>query len=277
MIPLPQMSFNRTPVTLIVTALAAALEIASTVNPELRDHYYMTLKLGMLSPIWSGEVWRPFTTCLLHGNLVHAAFNIYWTLIFGQVLETRLGPWRYLFLFALLGYVSSLVQFLVSNLNTPLDGQAGLVGLSGILYGLFGILWVGRRWREEYWNVCNNDTVRLLIIWFFLCIAMTHFNVMRVGNVAHGTGLAFGCLYGLVMYDLPHRVPWAVLAVLSSLIVLATLIGCPGHGLYEKHKRNELLRQNAAAKSTWKRQPSWHADNTDQPARHNKDPHPQTT
>ena len=39
-------------------------------RPELRDYYQTDLKLGMLSAIWNGEVWRPLTSSLLHVNLI---------------------------------------------------------------------------------------------------------------------------------------------------------------------------------------------------------------
>lgn len=243
MVPFPQLNFRRTPVTLIVAGVAVALEVVCTLDEARRGFYYMEMKMGLLSLIWSGEIWRPFTSALLHGSILHAAFNVYMTVLFGQVLESRLGPWRYLGVFVLLGYVSNLPQFLLTNLNTPLDGQAGCVGLSGILYGLFGILWVGRRWRPEFRAVCNNDTVRVLVFWFFFCIVLTQLNLMSIGNVAHGAGLVFGVIYGFAMFADKRRVLWTALAAVATVLVLGTMIACPGHGLYKRHKEQELHRR----------------------------------
>ena len=103
--PFPELNFRRTPVTLTIAALAVAIEFVSMLDPSRRELYAVGYKMGMLSTIWSGEIWRPFTTTLLHGSPLHAAFNVYWLLIFGQALEPRLGSWRYLGIFVLLGYV----------------------------------------------------------------------------------------------------------------------------------------------------------------------------
>ena len=122
MLPRPEIDFQRTPVTLIIAAVAVALEVVCTIDEPRRDLFYNTYGLGILSSIWSGQVWRPFTTCILHGSLIHVAFNAYWMLIFGLVLEPRFGSLRYLGLLVLLGYLSIMPHFLLSNLDTPLEG-----------------------------------------------------------------------------------------------------------------------------------------------------------
>lgn len=236
MIPRPQIDFQRTPVTLIVAAVAVALELACTLRPELREYYQRDLKLGMLSTIWSGEVWRPLTSSLLHVNLMHAAFNVYWLVTFGTVLEPYFGSYRYLGLLVLLAYVSAMPQFLLSNLDTPLDAQRTAVGLSGVGYGLFGLLWVGRRWRTDFRDVCNDDTVRLFVLWFFLCVALTYLHLMPVGNVAHGAGLLFGALYAAAAFARRRRWLWITAATVASLLMLATVIAAPGFPIYEKEK-----------------------------------------
>ena len=244
MLPKPEINFQRTPVTLIIAAVAVALELVSFIDPDHREFFASTCRLGMLSPIWSGELWRPFTSCILHGSPIHVAFNAYWVLIFGSALEPRFGSLRYLGLFVLLGYVSMMPEFLLSNLDTPLDEQAGGVGLSGIVYGLFGLLWMGRRWRPEFEAVCNNDTVNLLIAWFFICIVLTRLEMLRIANIAHGAGAIFGVLYGLALYDTRLRKRWIAAAGAATLLVLATVIACPGHPLYEKKMRKrERIRQ----------------------------------
>lgn len=242
MIPRPEIDFQRTPVTLIVAGVVVAMELAAQIRPELRILYADNLKLGMLSPVWSGEIWRPVTSTLPHANLFHAAFNVYWLVIFGSVLERHFGWARYLGLLVLLAYVSMMPDFLLSNLDTPLNKQVAGTGFSGVGYGLFGLLWVGRRWRPEFHDACNDDTVRLLIFWFFFCIVLTHLEIMPVANVAHGAGWAFGSLYGMALFSRRRRRVWLAAAVVASLLVLATVIAAPGHPLYERHRINEQRR-----------------------------------
>lgn len=242
MLPIPEINFRRTPVTLLLAAVAAAVELVCTFDPERREVYYMTWKLGMLSTIWSGELWRPFTTSLLHGSVVHAAFNIYWLITFGRVLEPFFGSFRYLLAIVLLSFVSMVPSFLVSNWDAPLDGQHAIVGLSGVVYGLFGILWAGRRHRRDFEAVCGQDVVRVFVVWFFLCIGLTYMNLMPVANVAHGMGCAVGVLYGLALLEPARRWAWRSLAVLATLLLLFPSIAAPGHPLYAKYVKNEQIR-----------------------------------
>ncbi len=243
MLPQPQLDFRRTPVTLIIAAVAVAVELVCTFDPARRSALANDGGLGILSLIWSGQLWRPFTTTLLHGNLFHVAFNVYWLLIFGRLLEPRFGSFRFLGMLVLLGYVSTMPQFLFSNIDTQLDQQQGCVGLSGIGYGLFGLLFVGRRWRAEFRHVCNDDIARLFVIWFFVCIVLTQTGALPVANIAHGAGLAFGALCAMALYSPRNRKAWIAVSVAVSVVVLSTVIACPNHPLYEKHKEVKQIRQ----------------------------------
>jgi len=240
MLPLPELDFRRTPVTLIIAAVAVALEVVCSLD-EARRLYYYNAAFGILPSIWSGQGWRPFTTALMHGSWRHALFNVTMFVTFGSVLEVRFGSFRFLGGVVLLGYLTMLPQFLVSTYDgSPLPM---IVGLSGILYGLFGILLVGRRWHSDLAVVCDTNTVQFLIFWFFLCVVLTHFGILPVANTAHGAGLLFGVLFGLAIFGTPRRILWRVLAAVSTFVVLATLVICPGHPWYERVKQKKQLQQ----------------------------------
>jgi len=242
--PLVELNFRRAPVTLIVAAVAVALEIVCTINEEQRfDTYYRLL--GILPLIWVWEWWRPFTTTLLHGNLLHAGFNVYWLVRFGSALEARFGPLRYLGLLVLFGNTAILPQFIVTNYNQlPV---VPIVGLSGTVYGLFGILVIGRRYHRELDAVCDAATVQFLFFWLLFCVLLTHFKVLPVANTAHVSGLVFGLLYGLAAFDVKRRIRWAALASAATLLVLATLIACPGHAGYEAVKQQRMFLKQIRA------------------------------
>ena len=247
MLPLPELDFRRTPVTLIIAAVAVALEVVCTLDEVAHDFdQARRLQLynemfGILPRIWTGQVWRPFTSTLLHGGFFHAAFNLYWLLKFGTVLELRFGSYRTLGLIVLFGYVTMLPQFVVSNFALldydallpafirerfiPQPGPLVAVwGLSGVIYGLFGILLIGRRWHRDLEAVCDSGTVRLLLFWFVLCFALTYAGMLPVANIAHGAGLAFGVLYGMAIFAPKARIRWMVGATLATLAVLALMI-----------------------------------------------------
>lgn len=232
MLATPDINFRRTPVTLIVTALALALEVVCTLKPEMRMSYYNEFKLGVWWQIWEGEIWRPFTTTVLHGGLLHAIFNIYWMAIFGPAIENLIGPLRTLALIVVLATVSSLAELLIpSYFGFEFPGS---VGLSGVVYGLFGICWMGSRHRTEFFVICNPQTVQILLAWLVLCIPLTALNILSVANIAHGAGLLMGVLVGLAFFETRRRWLWASLAGIIALAAFASMIGFPTHPMYER-------------------------------------------
>ena len=134
------------------------------------------------------QPWRLFSSCLLHGGVLHLGFNLYWTWRFGQILEPILGLVPMIVVCVLLGAGSSGAQWAFSGPS---------VGLSGIGYGLFGMLWTMHRYAPNYRGVMDNRTAEMFALWFFLCIAFSYFDVLPIANVAHGAGALLGALFGL--------------------------------------------------------------------------------
>ena len=70
-------------------------------------------------------------------------------------------------------------------------------GMSGVLYGLFGYLWMKSRYQPALGLSLNPRIVVLLIAWLFLCMT----GVMgSVANTAHLAGLLVGVVIGVA----PH-------------------------------------------------------------------------
>ena len=83
-------------------------------------------------PLWSLVV-APFTYALLHGGIGHLLLNGVMLAVMGQVLERRLGPARFLLLFAAGAAGGALAHVLIGGFpQTPLVGaSAGVGGLYG--------------------------------------------------------------------------------------------------------------------------------------------------
>src|SRR6187431_1117301 len=69
------------------------------------------------------EPWRLLTSALLHGDIVHLVFNVYWLWVFGTLLEAELGAAWLVGLMVTFAALSGSAQFAVG---------AGGIGLSGI-------------------------------------------------------------------------------------------------------------------------------------------------
>ena len=104
-----------------------------------------------LWPLGSGFApWQLLTYALLHGGLLHLAFNMYGLWMFGSELERLWGPRRLLQYYVVSVLVAGAVQLLVAS-DAPVPYPT--VGASG---GLFGLL-IG------YAMLFPNRTIMLLI------------------------------------------------------------------------------------------------------------------
>jgi membrane associated rhomboid family serine protease len=226
MLYFPPIDFRRTPVTLVVFAASLALAIVCEFDKSAEETYFERLRIW--PTIWAGDIWRPVTTTLLHGNLFpHALFNLYFLLYFGVALEERIGPPRMAGLLMLLASISSLAEYVLLPL---LFGRIGTnVGLSGVVYGLFGLFWIGSRYRTEFALICPPQLVQWMLFWLVLCFVLTQFHVLHIANIAHAAGLGMGMLVGLAMFDVRRRAQWIAAVCANSGAVLATLVICPWH------------------------------------------------
>lgn len=176
------------PPLLPVTTLVVVASAVATVVAWLDLPFVLVLAPGPLS-----EPWRVVTAALLHGDVLHLVFNLLWTWQLGTLIERHLGSVVTLLLFAVLITVSGIAQLL-------LDGPG--IGLSGMVYGLFGLLWVARRRGLPLGYALSDSIVRLFVAWFFIAILLDYLGMMRIGNVAHGSGAIAGAILGLL---LPRR------------------------------------------------------------------------
>jgi membrane associated rhomboid family serine protease len=180
-----------------------------------------------------GELWRLVTSILPHTGFLHLAFNLYWLWIFGTLLEETLGHFRTAALILLFAIGSGAWEFAFAS---------GGVGLSGVGYGLFGLLWMLSRYDERFKEAIDAKTVQLFVGWFFLCVIATYTGIMPVGNIAHGAGAVLGILTGLAIARVDSRALFAagLGAVLVTGVWGATLgrprINLSKSGGYEEAK-----------------------------------------
>ena len=85
------------------------------------------------------------------------------------------------------------------DFQTWLALALGGVGLSGVCYGLFGLLLVLSRHDIRFRDAVDQKVIWLFVLWFFFCIAMTVMHVLPMGNIAHGTGAVLGILTGIAI------------------------------------------------------------------------------
>jgi membrane associated rhomboid family serine protease len=176
-------------------------------------------RFEMAPTAFHGEPWRLLTSALPHLDVFHLAFNVYWLWVFGTLLEEVLGHARLLALIVVLAAGSAAAEYAVT---------VGGLGLSGVGYGLFGMLWVLSSRDRRFAGAVDARTAQLFGVWFVLCIAATYLKVWAIANVAHGIGAVLGALVALAMsaQGIPRRVAAAAggVAVLAASFVGAAAL-----------------------------------------------------
>jgi GlpG protein len=139
-----------------------------------------------LLDIQKGELWRLVSPIFLHFGPLHILFNCIMTYQLGGAIEINRGSLKLAAMVILIAVPSNLAQYWFSG---PMFG-----GLSGVVYGLFGYMWMKSLYDPQSSFFIPPNMVIILIGWFLLCIAGV---VGNVANYAHGFGLGTGIVIGL--------------------------------------------------------------------------------
>jgi hypothetical protein len=148
-------------------------------------------------------------------------------------VEAWMGSLRYAGFIVLVAAGSSATSFLASEHG---------IGLSGVVYALFGLLYALRRDKGFAAEQVHPQIVRLFVGWFFLCILLTYTNIMPIGNVAHGAGAVLGWLVGKSLLVRQGIAALAAVSVLVLAMVAATQ-HMPWNGEYAWDRATQYAKQ----------------------------------
>ena len=154
-----------------------------------RVHYGdVTIKLEKIRQF---EVWRIVTPIFLHADSLHILMNMWMLFILGGQVERLKGARKYLAIIFATAVISNLFQSLMPD---EYGGGPFGRGMSGVVYGVFGYIWM-KVWYDRQDGFQMSDmTIIFLMGWFFLCMTGM---VGNIGNWAHGAGLVSGMLIAL--------------------------------------------------------------------------------
>lgn len=179
---------------------------------------------------WPARPWTLVTSALIHGHLLHLFFNLMLLWQLGRLVELIWGTLRTaLFLLCLLAGTSA-AQWALSGPS---------IGLSGVVYGLFGLLWAVDRWQEDKQGLMPPSTANLLWGWLVLCIVLTEAGLLRVANVAHASGALLGASLGWSLSRPRDQRGWRWF-LFPALVLLMTLAGLFGRPLLNRSESRAL-------------------------------------
>jgi GlpG protein len=139
----------------------------------------------ILPEVMRGQVWRLVTPIFIHFDPLHILFNMLWLRDLGSMIEGRQSSWQLAILVVVIAVCSNLGQFFYAG---PVFG-----GMSGVVYGLLGYIWLRGKFDPASGLYLHPATVTMMIIWFFACFTPL---IPHVANATHAVGLVMGMAWG---------------------------------------------------------------------------------
>jgi GlpG protein len=150
---------------------------------------------SMSAILLNGQLWRLVTPIFLHFSVLHILFNMMWLRNLGRSIEFSRGTRRFIVLVLCLAIISNIGQYwwVMTFYKFPPHVPAKFGGMSGVVFGLIGYLWIKGRTQPHQGLGIPNDQLVWAILWMLLCIGGAFGSV---ANAAHVTGFIAGMLFG---------------------------------------------------------------------------------
>jgi rhomboid protease GlpG len=185
----------------LIVACAAMFVYSKFGNDHEMMRHFMISEIvtndRSLPEIAHGEFWRLLTPMFLHFNPIHFIFNMLWLYQLGCMIEGRQSTLRLLLLVVITGLLSNVAQYYISG--NPNGG-----GMSGVVYGLAGYVWVRGRLDRGSGLYLDTQSMIYLSIWLVVCFTGW---VGPIGNWAHLSGLLTGMGFGWITAQFRSRKP----------------------------------------------------------------------
>jgi rhomboid protease GlpG len=189
----PLAAYGFGPVTFVLILISIVVFILSRFGRDFEPVMGLFITIFAISSpfgpplpeIMHGQVWRLITPIFIHFGLLHIFFNMWWLRDLGSMIEARQSSWLLLVLVLVIAACSNLAQYWFAG---PVFG-----GMSGVVYGLLGYIWMRGKFDPASGLYLHPTTVTMMIIWFFLCFTPV---IPHVANAAHAVGLGMGVAWG---------------------------------------------------------------------------------
>ncbi len=142
--------------------------------------------------ILKGEIWRIITPIFLHLSVFHLAMNMFMLVSFGRMVERWLGTPRYALFVLVLAIGSNLLQGLMPE---SLHGSPLFGGISGVLYGFFGYVWV-RSSMNPTLGISIPMPIAMIFVGIIVLGLAGVFPGLHLAHLAHLGGLIIGAVMG---------------------------------------------------------------------------------
>ena len=168
---------------------------------------YALYNAGVLTPVAleQGRWYTLLTSMFMHGGILHLLCNMVSLYYAGSIIEDVFGPVRYLVIYFVAGIAGGLASMAMMVATGRME--AGVVGASGAIFGLFGVYayLLAREYHAPVvlMHAPSADDVKdvLVLVGANILIGLSPGIAME----AHLGGLAAGLLVGIPLYELLRR------------------------------------------------------------------------
>lgn len=139
-----------------------------------------------------GELWRIITPIFMHGSPLHLAMNLLLLVSLGRLTERIQGTPKYALFILMLAVFPNLLQGLSPEW---MRGSPNFVGISGVVYGLFGYIWIRSTLHPEMGIVIPLPMVVIFVGMIVLGLAVGLSDAVpgwRLADLCHLGGLLVG-------------------------------------------------------------------------------------
>lgn len=190
---------------LLISSIIFIVFIIQTIVPHFTETFYFLPSNAINEP------WRFITSIFLHAGFLHLFLNLYAFILFGSILERKIGSSELIKIFFLSGFFGSLFYYLATIIN--INPGLPALGASGAVFGIMGaaavffpnlvifILFIPMRMKQA------------IIFWFILEFLGT-FNINSgIASAAHLGGLVIGYLYAKHLAKKQSNEWWMTIAM----------------------------------------------------------------
>jgi GlpG protein len=198
--------FRLSPITLMVFVTTVLVALFSQLGSHLETVAWFSFfplvfdtqvyLITGFDHLWQ-QPWRLISPVLLHFGWLHIVFNLMWWLDLGRRIEQQ----SRLYLMMLL-----LITSLAGNVAQAWQEASLFGGLSGVIYGLLGYIWVIDRFNKPRYHLPQSILI-FMLLWLLLGMSGL-FSVVGFGsiaNMAHLGGLVAGVGWGFL-----HTLLWRI-------------------------------------------------------------------
>ncbi len=169
----------------------------------IQNYAFIPLKFNLLVP---GRQWYPLISHLfLHANFWHLLGNIWALWIFGDNVEDRMGAFRFLLFYLMMGIIGAIVHFWLNY-----GSEIPTLGASGAVAGVMGAYFIMYPSSRILTLVPLFGLVPLFIkipaiiylgVWFLMQISGIAYDTGEISNIAWGAHVG-GFIAGVCLHQL---------------------------------------------------------------------------